>query len=190
VFLLQFVVPLRNIVSIQPARVAKQPGSLGSIPVVLESGQETTVSEKNDAILVYGCDKALHQFYEFGRNFDDAYTVLDRAWRAAMSSSVIPPQPIPLNQPFPQKPRKYYHSYYHGPEQPGASGMYQQPVVLPATTAQPSQFQPPPPVPTYAPYPTGAYSGSPITCVGDQQQQQQAAVVEPRTNVSPLPHQG
>jgi hypothetical protein len=34
-------------------------GSVGTIPVVLESGQQTTITEKNDAILVYGCDKAV-----------------------------------------------------------------------------------------------------------------------------------
>jgi hypothetical protein len=107
-----------------------------------------------------------------------------------MASNVIPPQPIPLNQPFPPKPKKYYHSYYHGTTQTVSSGTSTQPTISappPQPTAQIQSTQATVPT-TYAPYPSSGYISQYMPIVVPPESQ--PTVAEPRTNVSLSPQQG
>eukprot|EP00028_Trichosphaerium_sp_Am-I-7-wt_P003789 CAMPEP_0168538416 /NCGR_PEP_ID=MMETSP0405-20121227/21082_1 /TAXON_ID=498012 /ORGANISM="Trichosphaerium sp, Strain Am-I-7 wt" /LENGTH=293 /DNA_ID=CAMNT_0008567509 /DNA_START=42 /DNA_END=923 /DNA_ORIENTATION=+ len=95
---LSMMIPLKNIVTIQPA-VSLSASDSTKPPII----QLPTPQAKPNAIFVYTRDGTIHQFYSF-YSYDKCRNVLDHAWRACYHVPFAQPFPIPLSQPLPPAP--------------------------------------------------------------------------------------
>jgi hypothetical protein len=103
-----FIMPLRNIVSIQKANATKTPNAAiaPQLTIAPNGGPHpsTPGAVLPDALQIFTLDGTIHSFYYFW-SFVDCYNVLDRSWRQCFQA----PQVVPLamqhgyGQPMPQQ---------------------------------------------------------------------------------------
>lgn len=97
-FVVAFIIPLRNIVSIQKAFAGKtnNPGLAPPMALAPHGGPSpsTPGAVLPDALQIFSLDGTVHTFYNFW-SFIDCYNVLDRAWRQAFQApqQMLPVQP-------------------------------------------------------------------------------------------------
>lgn len=90
-----FIIPLRNIVSIQKGHASKTPNAALAPTITTAPGggqhPSTPGAVLPDAFQIYTIDGTVHSFFYFW-SFVDCYNVLDRSWRQCFQQ----PQVVPM----------------------------------------------------------------------------------------------
>lgn len=105
-----FIIPLRNIVSIQKAHATKPPNAAiaPQLTIAPNGGPlpSTPGAVLPDSLQIFTLDGTVHSFFSFW-SYLDCYNVLDRAWRQSFQAAAVAPMGVqqgygqPVQQPYP-----------------------------------------------------------------------------------------